>query len=210
MHRTLLLATQNAMNVELLDSAPFAEWPGVQRLEGYDEGNYIAVLFLAWAYILSARWFELLSRSLEHRCMIIFKKETSRCEPPLSHTTVQVDIGDDASDDEVHWWTALLSAYEGWGIATVYNGRTYVSPWAVAISGTTVLRTKLPPNAESQPPSSDRALGYLARFCCYKRLYGQCSAAVSTALCIPFVWTKSTSLPAPKMSATSKCSLELP
>ncbi|KAK6823721.1 hypothetical protein RU639_006404 [Aspergillus parasiticus] len=41
-HRTLLLATQNAMNVELSDSAPFAEWPGVQGLEGYDEGNYIA------------------------------------------------------------------------------------------------------------------------------------------------------------------------
>ncbi|PIG84595.1 hypothetical protein AARAC_002425 [Aspergillus arachidicola] len=132
-HRTLLLATQNAMNVELSDSAPFAEWPGVRGLEGYDEGNYIAVLFLAWAYILSARWSELLSISPEHRCMIIFKKETSRCEPPLSHTTVQVDIGDDASDDEVHWWNAILSAYEGRGIAT---------------SGTTVLRAKLPPNVE--------------------------------------------------------------
>ncbi|KAE8308144.1 hypothetical protein BDV41DRAFT_568477 [Aspergillus transmontanensis] len=173
-HRTLLLATQNAMNVELSDSAPFAEWPGVQGLEGYDEGNYIAVLFLAWAYILSARWSELLSISPEHRCMIIFKKETSR-----------LDIGDDAT-------------YEGRGIATVYNGRTYVSPWAVAISGTTVLRAKLPPNVESQPPSSDRALEYLARFCCYK------------PLCIPFVWSKSISLPVPKMSATSKYSLELP
>ncbi|KAE8343977.1 hypothetical protein BDV24DRAFT_172306 [Aspergillus arachidicola] len=183
-HRTLLLATQNAMNVELSDSAPFAEWPGVRGLEGYDEGNYIAVLFLAWAYILSARWSELLSISPEHRCMIIFKKETSRCEPPLSHTTVQVDIGDDASDDEVHWWNAILSAYEGRGIAT---------------SGTTV-----------QPPSSDRALEYLARFCCYKRLYGQCSAALSAALCIPFVWSKSILLSVPKMSATSKYSLELP
>ncbi|KAE8367171.1 hypothetical protein BDV27DRAFT_143053 [Aspergillus caelatus] len=169
-HRTVLLATQTAMNVELSDSVPFAEWPGVQGLEGYDESNYIAVLFLAWAYMLSARWSELLSRSPEHRCMI---------------TRIEVDIGDNATDDEVHWWEAILSAYEGWSITTVYNGRTYVSPWAVAISGATELRTK-------------------------QRLYGQCSAALSAALCIPFVWTKSISLPAPKMSTTSKCSLELP
>ena len=101
------------MNVELSDSAPFAEWPGVQSLEEYDEGNYIAVLFLAWAYILSARWSELLSKSPEHRCMIALKEEDPRCEVPLSHSRIEVDIGVDASDDEVHWWNVILSVYEG-------------------------------------------------------------------------------------------------
>ncbi|KAE8142645.1 hypothetical protein BDV38DRAFT_267840 [Aspergillus pseudotamarii] len=143
-HRTVLLATQAAMNVELSDSVPFAEWPGVQGLEGYDEGNYIAVLFLAWAYIRSARWSALLNRSPEHWCMVTFKKESLRCEAPMPQSSIEVDTGDDATDDE------------GCGV------------------------------------------------------YGQCSAALSTALCIPFVWTKSTSLPAPKMSATSKYSLDLP
>ncbi|KAE8402793.1 hypothetical protein BDV37DRAFT_272647 [Aspergillus pseudonomiae] len=195
-HPKLLLATPTAMNVELSDSAPFAEWPGVQSLEEYDEGNYIAVLFLAWAYILSARWSELLSKSPEHRCMIALKEEDPRCEVPLSHSRIEVDIGVDASDDEVHWWNVILSVYEGWSITTVYNGRTYVSPWASS-------------SAKRQQPSSDRAVEYLARFCCYKRLYGQCSAALSAALCIPFVWTKSISLPVPKMSATSGCALEL-
>ncbi|KAE8156580.1 hypothetical protein BDV40DRAFT_293411 [Aspergillus tamarii] len=177
------------MNVELSDSVPFAEWPGVQGLEGYDEGNYIVVLFLAWAYILSARWSELLCRSPEHRCMITSKKVTPRCEAPLPQSSIEVDIGDDAADDEVRWWEAVLSASEGWSMTTVYNGRTYVSPWALAISGATELRTKQSSNAEIRPPSPHRAVGYLARFCCYKRLYGQCSAALSAALCIHFVWT---------------------
>ena len=198
------------MNVELSDSVPFAEWPGVQGLEGYDEGNYIVVLFLAWAYILSARWSELLCRSPEHRCMITSKKVTPRCEAPLPQSSIEVDIGDDATDDEVRWWEAVLSASEGWSMTTVYNGRTYVSPWALTISGATELRTKQSSNAETRPPSPHRAVGYLARFCCYKRLYGQCSAALSAALCIHFVWTKSISLPAPQISATSSCPLELP
>ncbi|KAL4902044.1 hypothetical protein BDW74DRAFT_169786 [Aspergillus multicolor] len=41
-------------------------WPGVKGLEGYDNGNYLAVLYFAWAYILSARWIELLDCSADH------------------------------------------------------------------------------------------------------------------------------------------------
>jgi hypothetical protein len=41
----------------------FAEhWPGVQEGDGQaTEGNHLAILLLAWAYILSARWVELQS-----------------------------------------------------------------------------------------------------------------------------------------------------
>lgn len=41
--------------MNIADDAPFAEWPGVQDLADFDEGNYISVVFFAWAYILSAR-----------------------------------------------------------------------------------------------------------------------------------------------------------
>ncbi|KAE8389950.1 hypothetical protein BDV23DRAFT_172798 [Aspergillus alliaceus] len=88
----------------------------------------------------------------------------------------------------LRWWNAILSPNEGWSVTTVSNGSTYTSPWTKQFS-----------KSESQPPSSDKAVQYLARFCCHKRRYGQCSVAFSTVLCVPFVWTKSVTLPFPKM-----------
>jgi hypothetical protein len=40
----------------------FTDWPDIQEGCGQaTEGNHLAILLLAWAYILSARWIELQS-----------------------------------------------------------------------------------------------------------------------------------------------------
>lgn len=45
-----------------------AEWPGIPGLSGYHEGIYLAVLFGAWAYILSVRWGQSLEAVTNQRC----------------------------------------------------------------------------------------------------------------------------------------------
>jgi hypothetical protein len=43
----LRLGVSEARKVEISNEAPLSEWPGVRGISGYDEGNHIAVLFLA-------------------------------------------------------------------------------------------------------------------------------------------------------------------
>lgn len=62
----LLLAVSHPVKVQFSDHAPLVKWPGVQGISGNFQGNYIAPLFIAWAYILSARWVELLGCSPKH------------------------------------------------------------------------------------------------------------------------------------------------
>ncbi|RAH76789.1 hypothetical protein BO86DRAFT_404340 [Aspergillus japonicus CBS 114.51] len=58
----LVVGVQSSLTVHLSDSTPLTQWPGTQGILNEDEGNYIAVLFLAWAYILSAQWAEIMQR----------------------------------------------------------------------------------------------------------------------------------------------------
>jgi hypothetical protein len=51
----ILLAVPSPLTVDISESAPLQEWPGVDGISNHDEGNHISILFLAWAYILSAR-----------------------------------------------------------------------------------------------------------------------------------------------------------
>lgn len=62
----ILLAIPNPLTVLISDSAPLVNWPGVEDFSGYDEGNHIMILFLAWAYVLSAWWVESQMHSSEH------------------------------------------------------------------------------------------------------------------------------------------------
>lgn len=54
------------MKFRLSDSTPLAEWPGIQDLSGYDEGNYLTIL--ARAYTMSVRWAEWLTASTNRHC----------------------------------------------------------------------------------------------------------------------------------------------
>lgn len=204
----ILLAVPNPLTVHISDSAPLTKWPGIDSFPEHDGGNYLTVLFLAWAYILSARWAEALQHSSGHRCASKFKETIIQpvISPEKQHK-VEIAIGNDVDIDEASWWAAILSSDRGWEITTDYNQRTYLSPWSVSLSDIIRIGVKRPPSfINADPPSSNTALEYLARFCSRYRLYGQCSAALSAALYIPFLSGKSASLPLPRPVLRSQSS----
>lgn len=88
--KQLLLAVGSRLTVRLSEDSPLLDWPGVQGLSSYDKGNYLLVLYFAWAYILSARWVELLSRSAGHECRIRYT--TREMEGPLPQPDKQSEI----------------------------------------------------------------------------------------------------------------------
>ncbi|KAL1968611.1 hypothetical protein VTN77DRAFT_1437 [Rasamsonia byssochlamydoides] len=58
-HR-LLFAVQHPTKCVLEEESAFSCWQGVQSLpDDLVDGNYISIMVLAWAYILSVRWIEM-------------------------------------------------------------------------------------------------------------------------------------------------------
>lgn len=187
--------------------SPLSDWPKFHGLSHYDEGNYLSVLYLAWAYIISARWVELLRRSTNHECHMTYN--THVWENPLpksdNHSMVEIDIGDDICDEEVLWWRAVLCSENGWDAITRYNGHVFLSPWSVSAKESRfALVTKASVAARSDTPSSAIALNFLSRFCAYHRLYAQCSVALAGVLYIPFLRGKTISLPLPRPTSRSE------
>ncbi|KAJ5789864.1 uncharacterized protein N7518_006875 [Penicillium psychrosexuale] len=202
--KQLLLAVDRQISVELSEDAPLSDWPGVQGLSGYDEGNYLSVLYFAWAYILSARWVELLNRSADHECHMGYTTDRieGRLPQPNNQSLVQIDIGHDASEEEVRWWQAILGSDEGWDATVKYNGHVYLSPWSISAKKAGFnLATKDFLSAMSEPPSSETALNYLSRFCVRHHLYAQCSVALAGVLFIPFLGEGPISLPLPRQAS---------
>ncbi|KAJ5177195.1 uncharacterized protein N7482_003072 [Penicillium canariense] len=198
--KQLLLAVGRRSRVRFSEDSPLSDWPGVQGLSGYDKGNYLSVLYFAWAYILSARWVELLHRSADHECHMGYTVQgVGSSPPPDKHSKVLIDLGEDDCEEEVLWWRAILCSGNGWDATTKYNGHIYLSPWSVSIkeAGLT-LATKAAMGAKSEPPSSATALKYLTRFCVHHRFYAQCSLALAGVLYIPFLKGRIVSLPFPK------------
>ncbi|KAJ5950292.1 uncharacterized protein N7479_008705 [Penicillium vulpinum] len=206
----LTLGVAKAEKVELSKDAPLSEWPGVRGISGYDEGNYVAVLFLAWAYILSAKWAELLDRSEMHQCSTKYSYETGKePEDSVQPEVIEVDLPPDANEAEIVWWNAVLSGTPTWDISVEYESEKFVSPWAVSLSGATLLRAKQENHLQSsmhKPPSSTTAFQYLTRFCDHHRIYAQCTAALSATFFTrnPLVRTAPT-LPIPRSAKDSEC-----
>lgn len=200
--KQLLLAVGSRLGVRLSEDSPFSDWPGVEGLSSYDKGNYMSVLYFAWAYILSARWVELLSRSADHECRMDYTVQEVKSPPPSNEQPlVQIDLGEDACVEEVLWWRTILGSDDSWDATTKYNGHVYLSPWSVSAkdAGLTVA-TPAFVGARPEPPSSVTALKYLSRFCVHHRLYAQCSVALAGVLYIPFLRRTTLFLPFPKQN----------
>ncbi|KAJ5333011.1 uncharacterized protein N7506_006794 [Penicillium brevicompactum] len=184
MPKQLLLGVGIPTYVTLSEDSPFSDWPGTQGLPGSDKGNYLSVLYFAWAYILSARWVELLDTSADHSCHMAYTPEGANGSLPHSdkQSSIDIDIGNN--------WQSILCS-DGWDASVTYDDRIYLSPWSVSISHAKFnLTTRATLDTESSPPGSVAALKYLSRFCVHHRLYAQCSVALAGA--------KKVSLPLPK------------
>ncbi|CAG8319043.1 unnamed protein product [Penicillium nalgiovense] len=205
----LRLGVSDAREVEISNEAPLSEWPGVCGISGYDEGNHIAVLFLAWAYILSAKWAELLDRSETHQCSMKYSFET--CQEPeeaVQQEVIGVYLPPDASEAEIVWWNAVLSGTPAWEISVEYQSEKFVSPWSVSLGGAISMRAKQglhPQSTTYNPPSSTTAFQYLTRFCKHHRIYAQCTAALSASFFTRnFCLRKAPSLPIPRPATNPK------
>lgn len=135
MSAQLVVGVQSSLAVHLSDSAPLTQWPGIQGALGQDEGNYIAVLFLAWAYILSARWAEIMERV--PGCTVPFSPSDEHPSDgqPNDHYTAAIELGYDTDADETNWWRSILSGTSGTSPRTAeYNHRPYLSPWSVNLA----------------------------------------------------------------------------
>lgn len=150
-----------------------------------DGGSHITVLTLAWAYVLAARWAEVLSGTMQYTDMKAPKAERHE---QTNLTSCTVDIGT-ASHASVRWWAAVLANGQGWQASVLHCGQNLQSPWAIQLNCTKIsisFVNSLPcQTAESLPPTSAAAASYILQYVSYHRLENESSAAFCAALLLP-------------------------
>lgn len=184
------------------------------------ESIHIPILVLAWAYILSARWAELIpgaeiSDYTSHQAQLEFGNGPLGLEDDEHHVVVDVGEVDDAA---ARWWTAVLAADGGWD-ASIRNdtGVLLCSPWSI--------RTQPGPNftvsaniqpcpgtKDSRPASFSNAFRYLTEYCHLHDVAEQSQAALAAALLIPMAKydSRRINLPIPRLQRKAKSSQPKP
>ncbi|RDW67242.1 uncharacterized protein DSM5745_09108 [Aspergillus mulundensis] len=174
------------------------EWFGTK-------GNHISVLILAWSYILSARWAEIMPEAT----LTYTHRKASNSDNLQQEDSAVVDIGA-ASNDAARWWAAILATGTGWEAFIPIDKDKFWSPWSIS----------LPPAPgfglsyhNTQSSLSDRAIPAAAAFrflCDYCALHGivdQGYAALSAVVLLPFARDSSTEIVLPRLtlSPVQKC-----
>lgn len=199
-------AVAQAKLCTLTAESSFADWPGVQgRDQDTIEGNHLAIIFLARAYILSARWEELQSSNdidtgRSHQGMQysdLQAEPASEKEKAIVADAMEIDIGE-TDKHAARWWAAILAPADGWQARIQVEGRSYRSPWSVHLAPEHILTLrKTCPHALSDsttdshgpevpgPPSSQQAVEWLQQYCTIHRISSQCTPALAASLFIP-------------------------
>lgn len=195
----LLFGIQTSKTCTFETGASFIDWPGIQGdHESSVEGNHLGIIALAWAYILSARWIELQEtrpgqpNQKKPRRYYLGPQAEWQYDSQGSPDYIIVHLGD-VDEEAGRWWAAILANGEGWRVEVDGNRRPYRSPWSIFIESGTSQRFKLRGKIRRQhlraerltPPSTQKALDFLADYCNLHRLKGQCSVALAAALFIP-------------------------
>lgn len=93
-----------------------------------NHGSHLPILTLTWAYVLSARWAEIIpDASIQYTdsvAMVIPRH--------LSEGGSTCYVGD-ATPEGIRWWSAVLAPDAGWTAFIPHNGRNLESPWAVCL-----------------------------------------------------------------------------
>ncbi|RTE68301.1 hypothetical protein BHE90_017322 [Fusarium euwallaceae] len=178
--------------LSLSTSSPsgFPKWFG-------EEGNHTAVLTLAWAYVLSARWAEIIpggsaiqytdrrARWLKGDGVSLSVENDENAAP---NELIVIDLGD-ATNDAARWWAAVLAPGEGWNSCIPHNGRQLKSPWSVKFESD--CRLVLTRHANSALPVSPNgipfstATRYIFQYATYHNVADQSHAAFVAALLLP-------------------------
>ncbi|KAK4039234.1 hypothetical protein C8A01DRAFT_47258 [Parachaetomium inaequale] len=159
--------------------------------------NYLSVLVLAWAYVLSARWTEL----MPNHCTLRYTSSQANVDQLI----VDVDIAD-ASPDEARWWAAVLAPGQGWQATLALGQNTFWSPWSVqlessprfSLSGREVPTASPSPPYAATAPSFSEAIRFLDLFCIRHNVADQSHAALAAVLLFPSMrGSQALQLPAP-------------
>ncbi|TVY34829.1 hypothetical protein LOCC1_G007401 [Lachnellula occidentalis] len=156
-----------------------------------EEDDHVAILILAWTYVLSARWAEVIPGA----CVPVYtnneaKWDVSKSESPMGSSADIIDLGD-VDDAAARWWTAVLAVDGGWN-TTLLNDRGGIlySPWYTKLVSSQhfVLssRSKSHYSSGSCPVASfTAALRYLTSYCEYHNVSTQSHSALAAALLLP-------------------------
>lgn len=157
-----------------------------------DKGNHLGVLVLAWAYVLSARWAEIMPGA-----EICYTRSDTEAGNLLGTRIIQekrtLSSGTGAAE-ALRWWRALVAPGCGWLATISSNGRSSMAPWSTATTtydmavrfvGITGEDCGSTEDTNFLPPSSDEALGYMTDYCEPHGITNQCKAALSAALVLP-------------------------
>lgn len=144
-----------------------------------DGGDYVAVLTLAWAYILSSTW--AMSQKGQIRYTAV---EAPICVPGQVHDATLETYTQDP--EVVRWWTAVLAPGQGWVASISLGDAEYQSPWAMRFTGNLNLTICGPtPVTPRECPDAHTSYQYLRHFCVQHGLVEQAKAAFVAALMIP-------------------------
>jgi hypothetical protein len=173
-------------------------------------GNHLCILTLAWAYVLSARWAEIVPGATapeytDHSAIREDSgtKDAGRC--------VRVDLGP-ASDDASRWWAAVLAPYQGWTTGIRHEDGLRPAPWSTNLAqkdGPFLLSragmTKSP-LSHDRPPSFSAAASYISAYAAHHGK-NQSRAAFAAALMLPSASRikRTISLPGPRLKSDSSC-----
>lgn len=173
------------------------------------QNDYVTILVLAWTYILSARWTEVMSPacSLTYTDSLAEHYDAATRSNNSQHFIV-LDIGP-ASPKEVRWWAAILAKGQGWQ-ASIRS--SLLSPWSVRIESNSQFLLYPKTNTSDWKDSTStfsEALGFLSRFCTRHNIVDQSHAALSAVLLLPHMAGKTLQLPSPNFGP-QKASIEGP
>jgi hypothetical protein len=159
--------------------------------------DYLAVLTLAWAYILSARLAELAPRfcSLAYTNSVALHDASAK----IAQDTFLVDIGD-VCPQEGRWWAAVLAQNQGWQASLEPS---FCSPWSIRLESETMFTLSSDHTALPTSPAAasfSDACSYLNNFCLRHNMADQSHAALAAVLLFPYLGDSRTlHVPTPKL-----------
>ena len=170
------------------------------------QNDYLAILVLAWAYVLSARWVEIMSPacSLTYTDNLAKHYDATTKSDNAQHSAV-VDIGP-ASSKESRWWTAVLAKGQGWQ-ASIRSSLS--SPWSIRVESNSqfLLDPELDiSNCQESAATFSEAFGFLNRFCTRHDIVDQSHAALAAVLLLPYMAGGTLRLRSPNFNARKESS----
>ncbi|KAM5434694.1 hypothetical protein MferCBS31731_006640 [Microsporum ferrugineum] len=170
--------------------------PTYQKLFN-NEDNHLSVLILAWSYIFSARWVELMAGA-----ELIYTEKHAEYSNNIGNEQAEiiVDVGD-IDNDAARWWAAVLSPDEGWQAYLTREREKFRSPWSTTLE----TRAKLTLSCRSPlyhisttAPSFTTAVRFLTEYCNRHNIVDQTLAALSSTLFLPLLNRKGNPISLPK------------